>query len=66
MHILYREKFVISTKVTGPSGQMTYIRGGPVSLDSVSIVEALHGSLKRLETDYVDIYTLHWPDRYAI
>ena len=64
-HVMWpacREDIVVATKVTGP-GQMPWIRGGPASLSAKDILEALEGSLKRLQTDYIDIYQLHWPDR---
>ncbi|KAI4319441.1 hypothetical protein MLD38_033038 [Melastoma candidum] len=60
-----RDKLVVSTKVSGPSGQMTWIRGGPASLDAWNISEAIEGSLSRLQTDYIDLYQIHWPDRYV-
>ncbi|KAJ7523312.1 hypothetical protein O6H91_18G046400 [Diphasiastrum complanatum] len=60
-----RDRVVLATKATGPSGQMTWIRGGPHSLDKKNIKEAIHGSLCRLQTDYIDLYQLHWPDRYV-
>ncbi len=59
-----REELVIATKVAGPSAQMSWIRGGPVSLDAANIIAAIDGSLQRLQTDYIDLYQLHWPDRY--
>uniref|UniRef100_A0A0A9DM45 NADP-dependent oxidoreductase domain-containing protein n=1 Tax=Arundo donax TaxID=35708 RepID=A0A0A9DM45_ARUDO len=58
-----RNSFVIATKVTGPSGQMTWIRGGPISLDSRNIAEAIDDSLRRLGVDCIDLYQIHWPDR---
>lgn len=54
---------VIATKVSGPSGQMIWIRDGPRALDAASITSAIEGSLQRLGTDYIDLYQLHWPDR---
>ena len=54
---------LIATKVAGPSGQMEWIRGGPHSLDAHNITQAIDGSLRRLQTDYIDLIQLHWPDR---
>jgi len=62
---LRREDVVVATKVTGPSGQMPWIRGGPERLDAEAIIEACEGSLARLGLDHVDILQLHWPDRYV-
>lgn len=58
-----RDKLVIATKVAGPSRGFSWIRGGPKALDETNIRTALHDSLKRLQTDYVDIYQIHWPAR---
>ncbi|XP_057776570.1 uncharacterized protein LOC130995337 isoform X2 [Salvia miltiorrhiza] len=60
-----RDRVVLATKVCGPSGQMTWIRNGPESIDSRNIAEALDNSLLRLQSDYIDLYQLHWPDRYV-
>ncbi|PWA89789.1 aldo-keto reductase [Artemisia annua] len=60
-----RDRVVFATKVSGPSGQMTWIRGGPTSLDGSNIQEAIDNSLLRAQTDYIDLYQLHWPDRYV-
>ncbi|PON78470.1 Niemann-Pick C type protein [Trema orientale] len=60
-----RDHIVLATKVAGPSGQMTWIRGGPKCLDARNIREAIDNSLLRLQTDYIDLYQIHWPDRYV-
>ncbi|XP_050110697.1 uncharacterized protein LOC126589455 isoform X1 [Malus sylvestris] len=60
-----RDSVVLATKVTGPSGQMTWIRDGPKCLDARNIADAIDGSLRRLQTDYIDLYQIHWPDRYV-
>jgi len=61
-----RDKLVLASKIAGPSrdpaGQ-THIRDGLSHHDRRNIVAALDGSLKRLRTDYLDLYQLHWPDR---
>jgi aryl-alcohol dehydrogenase-like predicted oxidoreductase len=59
----YRDQLVISTKVAGPRRDLDWIRGGPKSLDQENITSALHASLKRLQTDYIDLLYLHWPER---
>jgi len=58
-----RDKVVIATKVAGPARGFTWIRGGPKALDRTNIHEALHDSLRRLKTDYIDLYQIHWPAR---
>ncbi|KAL5561595.1 hypothetical protein UlMin_031342 [Ulmus minor] len=60
-----RSRLVLATKVAGPSGQMTWIRGGPECLDATNITQAIDNSLLRLQTDYIDLYQIHWPDRYV-
>jgi len=49
-----REKLVIATKITGGS-----------NITPNNIIQACEGSLKRLQTDYIDVYNLHWPARYT-
>ncbi|WP_462330630.1 NADP(H)-dependent aldo-keto reductase [Thiohalocapsa halophila] len=58
-----RDKLVIASKVAGPGDWLPYIRGGNNRLDRPNIQQALEDSLRRLGTDYLDLYQLHWPDR---
>ncbi|KAF8401578.1 hypothetical protein HHK36_012522 [Tetracentron sinense] len=60
-----RDRIILATKVTGPSGQMTWIRDGPNCLDARNITEAIDNSLLRMRTDYIDLHQIHWPDRYV-
>lgn len=57
-----RDKIVLATKIAGPS-QMNWIREGQNNFDRKNLRLAIEGSLKRLQTDYIDLYQLHWPSR---
>jgi aryl-alcohol dehydrogenase-like predicted oxidoreductase len=57
-----RDKLVLATKVAGPT-LAPYMRKPRTCPNRANIVEAVEGSLKRLGTDYVDLYQIHWPDR---
>ena len=57
-----REKLVIATKIAGPNRGMEYIRK-PLDFSKKSITEAVELSLKNLQTDYIDLYQMHWPER---
>ena len=57
-----REDLVVATKVTGPNPGLSYIRE-PQQFSKEMIHGAIEQNLKRLQTDYVDVYQLHWPDR---
>jgi aryl-alcohol dehydrogenase-like predicted oxidoreductase len=57
-----RDNLVIATKIAGPNRGMAYIRQ-PLDFSKKSIHEAVHLSLKNLQTDYIDLYQMHWPER---
>lgn len=61
-----RGKVIVATKVAGPgnaAGDMTHIRGADRKLDRVNISAAIDASLTRLQTDVIDLYQVHWPER---
>lgn len=57
-----RENVILASKIGGPSRGLSYIRE-PLDFSKASLEDALHKSLKRLQTDYLDLYQLHWPER---
>ncbi len=56
-----RDKIILASKISGPG--MSYIRGGGLQFSEENIAIAIENSLKRLKTDYIDLYQLHWPER---
>ena len=60
-----RDSIFIATKIAGPGGGwfQSPVRSGRTALDRHSIERAVEASLRRLGTDYIDIYQTHWPDR---
>ena len=58
-----RDKLVLATKVAGPSRGMPWIRNGSPDLTAADIVAACEGSLRRLQTEVIDLYQIHWPTR---
>jgi aryl-alcohol dehydrogenase-like predicted oxidoreductase len=57
-----RNQIVLATKIAGPNRGMEYIRQ-PLDFSKKSIHDAVNLSLKNLQTDYIDLYQLHWPER---
>ena len=60
-----RDKLIVATKVAGPSDRLTWIRGGENRINAANVTQAVEDSLQRLKTDYIDLYQIHWPDRYV-
>jgi len=58
-----RDRLIIASKVAGPGDWVSYLRPGRVQLDRRNIETAVNQSLRRLRTDYIDLYQVHWPDR---
>lgn len=59
-----RDKLIVATKIAGPARGYNWIRGTP-RINREHLNAAIDGSLRRLQTDYVDLYQIHWPDRYV-
>src|SRR5579883_546382 len=60
-----RDKLIIATKIAGPGRGFRWLRDGKQAIDRKNIEQAVDASLKRLQTDYIDLYQIHWPDRYV-
>ena len=58
-----RDRIVLATKISGPGRSLSWIRNGDLAFNRKNIRAAIEASLARLQTDYVDLYQLHWPDR---
>ncbi|WP_291369401.1 MULTISPECIES: NADP(H)-dependent aldo-keto reductase [unclassified Acinetobacter] len=59
----HRDKLFIASKIVGPSQGGSHIRDGQTRFTAAEISSAIDGSLKRLQSDYIDLYQLHWPQR---
>ena len=60
-----RKKLVLATKVAGPARGMNWIRNGDADLTEQMMLDACDASLKRLKTDVIDLYQIHWPSRHV-
>ena len=58
-----RKEIILASKVCGPTAWCSHIREGKARLDRKNIISACEASLRRLQTDYIDLYQTHWPDR---
>jgi aryl-alcohol dehydrogenase-like predicted oxidoreductase len=60
-----RDRLIVATKITPPGRGFGWIRGGALSLTRGHVAAAVDGSLQRMRTDYIDLYQIHWPERYV-
>ena len=60
-----RQKWTLATKVAGPARGMDWVRNGSANLTAQDIVTACEDSLRRLQTDVIDLYQIHWPVRHV-
>ena len=60
-----RQKLVLATKLAGPARGMDWIRHGSAQVTAKDITDSCEGSLKRLQTDVIDLYQIHWPVRHV-
>jgi aryl-alcohol dehydrogenase-like predicted oxidoreductase len=58
-----RGDIILASKIAGPNASMGWIRGAKHNLDATNIRQAVEDSLRRLQTDYLDLYQIHWPSR---
>ncbi|WP_437690274.1 aldo/keto reductase [Sorangium sp. So ce176] len=60
-----RDKVVLATKIAGPGRPIPWVRDGSLAVNRANVRRAVEDSLRRLRTDYIDLYQIHWPDRYV-
>jgi aryl-alcohol dehydrogenase-like predicted oxidoreductase len=60
-----RQKWTLATKIAGPARGMDWVRGGSADVSPQAIAQACEDSLRRLQTDVIDLYQIHWPVRFV-
>jgi aryl-alcohol dehydrogenase (NADP+) len=60
-----RDKVVVATKIAASGRTIDWLRNGALSINRKNVQAAVNDSLRRLRTDYIDLYQIHWPDRYV-
>lgn len=60
-----RDSMVVATKIVGPGARFKHVRDGNIKYNRAHLTAAVDASLKRLGTDYIDLYQTHWPERPA-
>ena len=61
-----RARVLLATKIAGPARGMDWVRGGAADVTPAAIEEACNDSLRRLQTEVIDLYQIHWPNRNAL
>ena len=60
-----RSDVIVATKLAGPRRPIDWVRGGNLAYTRENVQRAVEDNLRRLKTDYIDLYQFHWPDRYV-
>ena len=60
-----RSEVIVATKLAGPGRPIDWVRGGELAYTRANVQRAVEDNLRRLKTDYIDLYQFHWPDRYV-